>query len=144
MGVTKFKGNGAADAGSRQYKNNGEMNPRGKNAVSEPANAGIFDAQRIDTAGIADPDREWERRKWMLQMGTIVLMGISGLGLHFFLKTIPRTAAAEATSSAVFDKDCKQIDQSYSRGAGVDMTNAATQACLAQRALEQNRSFNEK
>ncbi|PUA18413.1 hypothetical protein [Glaciimonas sp. PCH181] len=144
MGVTKFQGNAAVDVVSRQYKNNGEMNSGGKSAVSDQANAGIFDAQRIDTAGIADPDREWERRKWMLQMGTIVLMGISGLGLHFFLKTIPRTSVVEATSSAVFDKDCKQIDQSYSSGAGVDTTNAATQACLAQRALEQNRSFNEK
>lgn len=144
MGVTKFQGDAAVEVVAREYKNNGEKNVGGKNIAADRLNAGIFDTQRIDTAGIADPDREWERRKWMLQMGTIVLMGMSGLGLHFLLKTIPRTAIAEATSSAVFDKDCKPTERAYAAGKSVDMANAATQACLAQRTLEQNQSFNEK
>ncbi|KAF3998925.1 hypothetical protein [Glaciimonas immobilis] len=44
-------------------------------------------------------DREWQRRKWIWQMGTIVFMGLSGLVLNVLVKSMAITSTPASVNS---------------------------------------------
>jgi hypothetical protein len=100
MGNTRFRGNAASDAAG---------------CVQQGSSAG--------NAACSAKDREAQRRKWMLQMGTVVLMGVSGLCLHFLIKPL-------ATAASV--KEYCQIEGTvYAIGSTARMANSEMGVCVA-------------
>ena len=81
------------------------------------------------SADAVDRDRAGERRKWRLQMGTIVLMGVSGLCLNFLIKPLATAASAKAYC---------QIDGAvYSIGSTARMANSEMGVCVAKNGVAQ-------
>ncbi|QRX82922.1 hypothetical protein [Glaciimonas sp. PAMC28666] len=79
-------------------------------------------------------DREWERRKWIWQMGTIVFMGFSGLLLNAVIKPFatPRSASVIAA-----DAYCRDDGQAYS-AAQEPPANSLARVCATNQQMEQS------
>ena len=135
MSNTIFHGNGASDVAGCVHQGSGignaaYLNMRGENSLSTgETNADAVDSKGRDTCSVKD--REMNRRKWMLQMGTIVLMGFSGLFLQLLLKPF-------ATATTASNKQYCQIDgKTYSIGSIARMANSDTRVCMAKNGVAQ-------
>ena len=139
MGVIKTKGNATNDVDScHQGGTNGAVigvDMVGGSASSEvKICAGQLADQQIpkmDDAASAK-DREWVRRKWIWQMGTIVLMGFSGLLLNAIIKPFATPKSAATLSVEAY---CKEDGRVYS--VSPDLTaNSLERACSVRQGMD--------
>lgn len=130
MGNTRVHGDAASDVAGcvHQGSNIGNavyLKMRDENPMSTgKTNAAALDGKGCDACSAKD--REANRRKWMLQMGTIVLMGVSGLCLHLLIKPF-----ATATAAASVKQYCQIEGKKYSIGSTARMANSDTGVCMA-------------
>lgn len=139
MGVIKIKGNATNDVDScQQGGTKGALigvDRTGDSASSKAKVRGgqLVDdqAQKVDDAACTK-DREWERRKWIWQMGTIVFMGFSGLFLNAIIKPFATPKSAATLSAEAY---CQEGGRAYS--ASQERTaNSLERACSARQGMD--------
>lgn len=116
MSVEKYKGNATSEIVSCQQGETSGAVMKMDMDVSLERTAATMQGGLVTAATRADDalsiaDREWERRKWMWQMGTIILMGFSGLLLNAVIK--PFATPQSATKLAV-EVYCQENGLTYS------------------------------
>lgn len=91
-------------------------------------------AQRDNDNAVTAKSREGERRKWMWQMGTIVVMGFSGLCLNAVIKPFatPRSATTQAA-----DAYC-QNDQQVASTSQEQPANSLERLCAKKHKIDQS------
>ncbi|MGS0743182.1 hypothetical protein ACVBEF_15335 [Glaciimonas sp. GG7] len=147
MDMTKFQGDAASDVTHWQgsiAESVGDNRP-----LLTMSNNDVFVSQSAHAEGAIESDRASERRKWIWQMSTIVVMGISGLCLNILIKSIPRNSDIAATPIATVafsDKDyCREGEQAYALDSNVGVKPPLTRKCTAtDRVTQRDTTLNEK
>jgi len=135
MGNTIFHGDATSDAGSCSHHGSSVGNAAylkmstEHSLLADRANADALGGDGCDACSVKN--RELHRRKWMLQMGTIVLMGISGLCLQLLIKPF-----ATATTGSI-KQYCQIEGKAYSIGSTARMTRSETGICLVKGGVAQ-------
>ena len=130
MGVIKNKSDAVKHAVSCQQDETMQR------VVAQDLGQNTFaEAQAATANDAASPkDREWERRKWIWQMGTIVFMGFSGLLLNAVIKPFATPHAAAVIAA---DAYCRDDGQAYSAAQELP-ANSLARLCATKQKREQS------